>query len=134
MVVSPAGERPLIVSEYKMADSDIDPKASEETAKVEISEKETINVLLRFRVNTNLPGRYVHHLLIQPGENEMILSFFEVVPPLLIGSEEERRLTLREGIRAECVARIIVAKARYPAFVEAMQSVLQEVMPVKLAE
>jgi hypothetical protein len=47
--------------------------------------------------------------------------------PLLLGSPEERKAQLEQikSVRAECVARIIVAAERLPEFVEVIQGQLE---------
>jgi hypothetical protein len=77
-------------------------------------------VSLRFHVPVGLSSRYAHHMVVQSTENEVTLSFFELKPPIIIGPPEAIQEAIREGITAECVARVIVAKARYHDFVKAL--------------
>ena len=74
---------------------------------------------LIFNVPVGIASRYAHHLLVQTTENEAILSFFEVFPPL-VGNLEELKEKLKGGVRADCVARVTIARTRYPDFVKAM--------------
>jgi hypothetical protein len=46
------------------------------------------------------------------------------LPQFLTGTAEEQVELLQKGVRTECVARITVARARFPEFVKAMQNVL----------
>jgi hypothetical protein len=78
------------------------------------------NIPLLFNVPIGLNSRYAQHLLVQTTENEAILSFFEVVPPVVTGTLDEIKQKLKEGVRADCVARITISRARYPEFVKAM--------------
>src|SRR5829696_7668297 len=84
-----------------------------------------LEVPLRFGVPAGMPSRYAHHLIVQQGESEVLLSFFEVIPPLLVGSPDEQKETLKKGVRADCVARITVSKSRYPDFVRVLNSILE---------
>ena len=59
-------------------------------------------------------------MLVQMGDDEVTLSFFEIIPPIVMDAK-----TLEKGVRADCVARITVARARYPDFVKAMAGVLK---------
>ena len=77
-----------------------------------------------FGVPVGMTSRYAHHLMVQGAEHEVVLSFFEVIPPMLSGTPEEQRAILQKGVRAECIARITVARARFPEFVKTMQDVL----------
>ena len=81
-------------------------------------------IKIYFRIPGRLPSLYAHHMLVHPGENEVTLAFFEVVPPLIASDDLEALKRLEEtGITAECIARITVSKARFPAFAEAMQRI-----------
>jgi len=86
---------------------------------------ESTRVKLNFRIPPRMPSLYAYHLIVQAGEEEVTLSFFEIVPPLVISETEEQMERLREqGISADCIARITIAKNRFPSFVEAMQQTL----------
>jgi hypothetical protein len=78
------------------------------------------NVPLLFNIPIGLSSRYAHHLLVQTTENETILSFFEVMPPLVSGTLEDIKEKLKGGVRADCVARVTIARSRFPDFVKAM--------------
>lgn len=93
--------------------------------------QEDMQVPLRFNIPSGMTSRYAHHMLVQPGENEVTLSFFEVFPPLLLGSPEEQKEILKKGVKAECVARVTIAKARYFSFVKAWQSIVDELAPAE---
>ena len=87
-------------------------------------EDQAENVTLLFHVPAAMPSKYAHHLMVQGAEHEVILSFFEILPPLLTGTAEEQKAILQKGVRADCVARITVARARYPEFVKTMQGMI----------
>lgn len=84
---------------------------------------------MNFRIPGRMPTLYAHHMLVQPGEEEVVLSFFEVIPPLVYGdnAEEQIREIEEGGVIADCVARITIAKKRYRSFVEAMQQILEPI-------
>ena len=87
---------------------------------------EPVEVKLTFRVHPRMPAVYAHHIIVQPGEQEVLLSFFEVIPPPIINQDEETLKKLLEaGVVADCVARVIVAKGRFPGFVRALQDILK---------
>lgn len=57
------------------------------------------------------PSVYAQQVAIQPVREEILLSFFEIVPPLLLSpSEEDLHRLESEGIPAECVAKVVVSK------------------------
>jgi hypothetical protein len=101
-----------------------DPKADE------------IQVKLNFRIPPRMPSVYAHHMYIQQGQNEVVISFFEVVPPVMTEQATEDRLkTLQEiGVVAECVARVTVAKESFPAFAKAMQQVANQISTPEVQE
>lgn len=86
-------------------------------------------VKVNFRILPRMPSVYAHHLLIQPGSNEVTLSFFEVIPPIFTDQPTEERLKLVQetGITAECVARITIAKDTFAGFAKAMQQVVEQI-------
>ena len=93
-----------------------------------VNPSELVSVKLNFRIPSRMPAVYAHHMLIQQGEHEITLSFFEVLPPLVTSDIEDSAKFLQEvGLTAECVARVTIAKDRYPSFVKAMQQTLGQI-------
>lgn len=80
-----------------------------------------------------MPSVYATNLVIQPGEFEVIVSFFEIQPPLFFGSDQKANLDAlkKTGVRADCVARITIAKDRFEGFANAMK---QAITDMKAAE
>ena len=76
----------------------------------------------------HMTSRYATTLVVQTSEHEFTISFFELHPPLMLGSPEERKAQLEQikSVRAECVARIIVAAERLPEFVKVLEGQLEE--------
>lgn len=98
---------------------------------------ENLQVKLNLRVPNGMASVYAHHMFIQPGENEVVLSFFEIIqPPLLPGQERTDRLKYMQevGLVAECVARVTVALARFPEFAGAMQEVSTRILEIQAQE
>lgn len=75
----------------------------------------------------DLISQYATNLLVQHSENDYYLSFFEMIPPVLLGTDEEKDSQLKqiESVRAKCVARIIVSGKKLPGFVKAIQDNLE---------
>jgi len=114
--------------------TDEDPKAPKEEpvrSKFRIAAaaaEEPVKVKLHFRVPPRMPTVYAHHMLIQGSENEVLVSFFEVIPPPLLGSAETQRQALEDsGITAECVARVTISRQRFPEFAKAFRDFIEEV-------
>ena len=70
-----------------------------------------------------MPSVYATNILVQPGEFEVVISFFEIQPPLFPGNDPDANLALlkKTGVRADCVARITVIKERFEGFANAMK-------------
>lgn len=84
----------------------------------------------------NIVSRYATNLLVQHSEHEFIISFFETRPPVLLGPPEEvkARLDQIDSVRAECVARIIIAAERMPEFVQVLRDNLERYLSRKEME
>ena len=91
-------------------------------------DKKKIQIPIAWYYPEDLITRYSTNLLVQAAENEIILSFFEIIPPILLGSPDdiEAQLEQTEAIKAKCVARIIVSGEKFPDFLKAMGSQLEK--------
>ena len=69
----------------------------------------------------DLVSGYATNILVQASDQEFYLSFFEAMPPIILSPEDAQNL---EGVRAECIARIIISPDRMVKFVEVMQQQL----------
>jgi len=88
---------------------------------------EPILIPVEWHVPDDLASHYATNLVVQHTEHEFNIFFYEIRPPLLIGSPEEVREGLEkvELVRANCVAHIIVAPDRMPEFVQVLQTSLE---------
>lgn len=70
-------------------------------------------------INTPLATNFI----IQFEESGFVLSFFEVVQPIVLGDEEERReqIEAMESVTAKCVSRVFVPAQKLQGFIDAMQ-------------
>lgn len=77
---------------------------------------------IEWHCSDKIESKYATNLIVQRAEHEFIISFFEILPPILLGPPEEQSAHLREldSVRAECVARVIVAADKMPDFVRAL--------------
>jgi len=64
-------------------------------------------------------------MLVQMGEFEVTISFFEVFPPLAMDAAAQLA-EARKGVRADCISRVTIAKGRYAEFVRALTSVIEK--------
>jgi hypothetical protein len=90
------------------------------------TQRKEIELPIQWVVPDSLVARYANNLIVQHSEHEYIISFFETKPPLIVGEITKEALDSIKSIRATCVAQIIVAKDRFPGFVEAMQANIEK--------
>jgi hypothetical protein len=66
-------------------------------------------------------------VLVQSGQFEIFISFFEAHVPPLLGQPEENKVKLERlgSIRAECVSKIIVSPEIVPTIISALQTGLE---------
>jgi hypothetical protein len=69
----------------------------------------------------DLVSGYATNMLVQTGENELYVSFFEAPPPVLLAPEDVKSL---ESVKAECIARVVISPDRMPKFIEVLQKQL----------
>lgn len=83
-----------------------------------------IPVPLKWNVPEHIEAQYATNLVVQYIENEYLLSFFVVKPPIIIGEPEvvAEKLGELESVEATCIAQIMVASEKMPGFLEALQS------------
>jgi len=74
-----------------------------------------------WEIPEGLMSGYATNMLVQVSDQEFYLSFFEATPPIMFRPEDADKL---EGVRAECIARIIVSPDRMAKFVDVMQQQL----------
>lgn len=99
----------------------VTPSESEEVSALEE------RVPLNWHIPVGLASRYAQHMLVQASEVDVTLSFFELKPPIIMADTplEEQKRILKEGITAECVARVTLARARYNEFLKAFMGVIK---------
>ncbi len=90
---------------------------------------DNLQIKVNFRIPGRMPSVYAHNMLIQAGEDEITLSFYEVILPPIMGTPSEEQVNaLKEiGLVAECVARVTVAKSKFLGFAGAMQQIADQI-------
>lgn len=83
-----------------------------------------ITLPIQWEIPANIQSRYATNVIVQPGQHEIVISFFETQYPPLAGTPDQNaeRLAALGAIRAECVGRIIVAPDQLPSIIEALQA------------
>jgi hypothetical protein len=90
----------------------------------QIIEDDGTSIVVEYEVKKNTPRGYATNLIVQHTEHEFIISFFDFEPPLVIGSDEERREQVKKlgHLKAKCIARIMVSPGRMEEFINALKT------------
>jgi hypothetical protein len=74
---------------------------------------------IEWYVPADLVSRHATNIVAQYAEGEYIISFFEIVPPMVLGEPEERLKQIEQlaSVRAQCVARIVVPMHKMESFI-----------------
>jgi hypothetical protein len=111
-----------------------------EIAMSEIEQEEQaeqgIRLPIEWHVPDNVQNRYVHNLIVQPGQYELTLFFFETQIPPFLGTPEETRafLTKQGAIRSECVSKLTVSPDLAAEMIKAIQTGLDNYNRLKASE
>jgi hypothetical protein len=70
-----------------------------------------------------IQSRYADNVLVQVGQHDMIISFFETQIPILLGQPEMNKELLEAlgTIRADCVSKIVVSPDFIPELIKALE-------------
>ena len=69
----------------------------------------------------DLVGDYATNVLVQTGEQELFISFFQIHHPVLLAPADVNKV---ESVTAQCVAKVIVTPERLATFIEVLQKQL----------
>lgn len=89
---------------------------------------------LKFSTSPDIFTRHASHLLAQQLPGRYLLSFFEALPPIITGqtdTERQQEWSKIQAIEAQCVARLVVAEADLPGFIQCLQ---QQIAAMKQAQ
>lgn len=95
--------------------------------------KTPVNIPVDWRIPDDMLGKYATNILVQANENEFVIYFFEISPPILLGSPEEQQAKIErlESIKASCLSKIIVSPQRLPEFVKVLQDQIDRQSKIK---
>src|SRR5258708_25739077 len=88
---------------------------------------------IEWHVPESVQRRYATHALVQAGLSEIILTFFEAQMPILTGEPEQNKAKLEAmgAVRAEGVARIIMAPDQAAALIQILKTTVDTYLAVK---
>ncbi len=92
----------------------------------EQEEKHEIVLSVDWRIPESIQGQYTNNVLVQAGQFEFNIFFFEMQQPILSGSLEENKAKLGEmkSIEARCVSKVVLSPELIPGFINALQTEL----------
>jgi hypothetical protein len=79
-----------------------------------------LRIPLEWCVPEELPTHYATNLVIQYTEHEFFITFFELVPPIMLGKTPEE-IEQIESVRARALTRVAVAPDRLEEFIRVMK-------------
>lgn len=87
------------------------------------SERKMVQLPIVWQSPQDLKAAFANHMIVQSDEHETHLSFYEIVPPLIVGDNPEERKAQVESltsIGANLVARVVIASERLQLFSDAL--------------
>ncbi len=65
---------------------------------------------------------HISNMLVQHTDHEFLVRFFQVYPPLLLGTDEEKEEQAKEikHVEARCVGQYVLAPERIQKFIDAL--------------
>jgi hypothetical protein len=88
-------------------------------------EEKTSKILpVEWYIPDDLVPRYATNIVVQHSQYEFTLSFFAAQNPIILGTMEERKKAVEklQGMRAKCVAQIIINPERMKDFISVMEA------------
>jgi hypothetical protein len=96
---------------------------------------EGVPLSINWHVPETIHNQFIHNVIVQPGQNEITLSFFETHIPPYVGSPEANREYLqKQSIRFECVGKFVVTPQFIPEIINALQVGLENYNASKASE
>ena len=94
----------------------------------EQEQSDEITLHVNWHFPEGLQSHYGNNVLVQAGQSEFIISFFEMQLPILLGPPEENKAKLKEmgSIQAECVSKVIIPPSLVKGLIDALQTELDK--------
>lgn len=90
-------------------------------------EQKGVSLSIDWHIPEGMQSKYANNVLVQTGQYEVVVSFFEAQLPILLGPPEENKQKLEElaSIRAECVSKIVVSPDFLKVLINALEAGLE---------
>jgi hypothetical protein len=85
------------------------------------------NIPVDWQLPPDLHTEYATNVLVQHGQHEIFLLFFQAQPPIIVGELVERQKQLEEisKIPAKCVAKVIISPDRLEELIDLLKRQLE---------
>lgn len=83
--------------------------------------EDTVRVAINFP--DDMPSAWATNLVVQHTKHEFFISFYGIAPPLIVGTDEQKRKQLATitEVKAQPIVKIMLAASRMPEFLQVMQ-------------
>jgi hypothetical protein len=96
--------------------------------KIKISPIGEVEAPIRFQMDKFLPSVVAQHIAVQITTGNVLVSFFEVNPPVMFNPTPDSIEKLQqEGLPVECVARISIPVSLFPGFADVFSKVAEHI-------
>lgn len=80
-----------------------------------------VAVKIDWLIPDDLKTVYSNNIVVQHTDDEFIISFFEILHPLLLGTADDVRKSLEgKDVTAKCVARVIIPLSKIDDFIKTL--------------
>ena len=95
-----------------------------------MAQREAFEMPIELCIPEGMPSAYANHCVVQWGEHECKIAFFEIDPPMLIGTSEEKIEQAKNlgSIKARCVGRIVLAKEFAPKLLKILTEAAERII------
>ena len=79
-----------------------------------------------WQIPDDLVTLFANNITVQFLQHEFVLTFYQTIPPPLLGPLAEQKLARMDRVPAVAVSRIVIAAGQLPGFVKALQDNLDK--------
>jgi hypothetical protein len=97
-----------------------------------VPEEEPATVRVELMPAAGLRSYWSNFQLVQRGGGDFILSFYEIHPPAIVGSQEERKAAADKvtSLPAYCSVRVVIPNQHIPGLIRALRDQYQQFQTV----
>jgi hypothetical protein len=86
-------------------------------------EEEGVELVVELAEPNDLQTRFANHMIVTRGPYESFITFYEIQPPTILGSPEEKEKQKKalKSIQGKAVARVVVPNQVVPSIIRALE-------------